>query len=293
MTGTNRARAARTARARPRRAAGGDADAMDRADASAALARAALGAIEAGAAVGLSRGAHCAALARMLGDARRDGALVGVRVVPMDAVAAKECAVSGVDVRGLDEVPAIAVTFAQPSECAEVRVNGARSFAAVFGRETTPVQPDVERVKETLRKSLKVVLLTELLVERIGGSVPVVVDAEDWEEHAEELDDLFLGDAEVWRRGSTFDANPRGGTAPYVSPDGSHTILDLRFEDPINGGRWECGLMLDGEPCSPYDLQYALENDVSGVRAHGIYTQADAVITVNPRNLEVVTLTRD
>jgi len=268
-------------------------DPVERSDVSLSLARAALGMIEANDVVGLSRGEHCAALARMLGDARRDGALAGVRAVPLDTVAAKECAVSGVDVRGLDEVPAITITFAQPSECAEVRVNGERSFAAVFGREPTPVQPDVERVKETLRKSLKVVLLKELLVEKIGGCVPVVVDAENWEEHAEELDDLFLGDAEVWRRGSTFDANPRGGNAPYVSPDGSHTILDLRFEDPINGGRWECGLMLDGEPCTPYDLQYALENDVSSVRAHGIYTQADAVITLNPQNLEVQTLTRD
>ena len=62
-----------------------------------------------------------------------------------------------------------------------------------------------------MRKSARVVLLKELFVDKIGGSIPIVVDAEDWEEHAEELDDLFLGDAEVWRRGATFDANPRGG----------------------------------------------------------------------------------
>ena len=143
------------------------------------------------------------------------------------------------------------------------------------------------------KKSVKVVLLKELFVDKIGGSIPIVVEAENWEEHAEELDDLFLGDAEVWRRGATFDANPRGGKNPYVSADGSHTLLDLRFEDPINSGRWECGLMLDGKPCGPYELQYALENDVEGVLAHGIYTQADVVITLNPDTLEAVTIERD
>jgi hypothetical protein len=34
------------------------------------------------------------------------------------------------------------------------------------------------------------------------GTVPVaIVSGSEWEEVAEELDDTFLGDAEVWRRG--------------------------------------------------------------------------------------------
>lgn len=258
------------------------------------LANRALEMIEDDDVIGLSRGEHCAELARRLGERRREGlAPRNVRVVPLEAIAAKECAVHGLEVRSIDEAPAIMKTFAQPSECALAEVNGKTSIAAIFGRETTPVQPDIARVKAALKKSLKVVLLKELVMDRIGGSIPLVVDAENWEEHAEELDDLFLGDAEVWRRGANFDSNPRGGSNPYVSADGSHTLLDLRFEDPINGGRWECGLMLDGEPCGPYELQYALENDVSGVSAHGIYTQADAVITINPESMEAVIISRD
>jgi ribose 5-phosphate isomerase A len=36
-----------------------------------------------------------------------------------------------------------------------------------------------------------------------------------------------------------------------------------------------------------------LENDVEGVLEHGIYTQADVVITLNPETLEAVTIERD
>jgi len=158
----------------------------------------------------------------------------------LEPLAAKEAAVNGLEMRMLDEVPAIDVTFVQPSECAVVVVDGKKSFASLMGRETTPVQPDLQRAKAALKKSAKVVLMKELFVDKLGGSVPVVIEAQNWEEYAEELDDLFLGDAEVWRRGATFDANPRGGKNPYVSADGEHTIVDLRFEDPINSGRWEC-----------------------------------------------------
>lgn len=35
-------------------------------------------------------------------------------------------------------------------------------------------------------------------VPRLCASLPVVIDGETWEEPAEALDDLFLGDAEIW-----------------------------------------------------------------------------------------------
>lgn len=34
---------------------------------------------------------------------------------------------------------------------------------------------------------------------RLGGSLPVVISAEDWETTAEEIDDLFIGDAGICR----------------------------------------------------------------------------------------------
>ena len=97
----------------------------------------------------------------------------------------------GLEMRTIDEVKAIDVTFAQPSECAVLTIGGKRTLASVFGRGRRR-RNSVERMKLTMRKSARVVLLKELFVDKIGGSIPIVVDAEDWEEHAEELDDLFL-----------------------------------------------------------------------------------------------------
>jgi ribose 5-phosphate isomerase A len=36
------------------------------------------------------------------------------------------------------------------------------------------------------------------VVPRLNASLPVFIDAASWEESAEELDDVFLGDAEIW-----------------------------------------------------------------------------------------------
>ena len=64
------------------------------------------------------------------------------------------------------------------------------------------MQPNLPLTREVLDKSRKVILLTDALQDAIGpigGSVPVaiVAGADAWEECAEELDDLLLGDAEV------------------------------------------------------------------------------------------------
>lgn len=34
--------------------------------------------------------------------------------------------------------------------------------------------------------------------ERLNAPLPVVIDSGDWENTAEALDDIFLGDAEIW-----------------------------------------------------------------------------------------------
>ena len=36
------------------------------------------------------------------------------------------------------------------------------------------------------------------MVLRLGGTLPVVVEDSVWEDTAEEIDDIVLGDAEVW-----------------------------------------------------------------------------------------------
>lgn len=108
----------------------------------------------------------------------------------------------------------------------------------------------------------------------LGGAVPLAMrfaDKAAFEEDAEELDDLFLGDAEVWRRGAELDANPRGGKNPYVSPDGRHTIVDLKFNDPLAKppSRWRDGFVLLGERASAAKIAAELAT-LDGVLAHGL-----------------------
>ncbi len=48
-------------------------------------------------------------------------------------------------------------------------------------------------------KTFEVVRASAQVVTRLGGALPVAIDAgPEWESTAEELDDLFLGDAELW-----------------------------------------------------------------------------------------------
>jgi hypothetical protein len=113
----------------------------------------------------------------------------------------------------------------------------------------------------------------------LGGKVPVAMryeDKETFEELAEELDDVFLGDAEVWRRGAELDANPRGGKNPYVSPDGKYTIIDLVFNDPLEKPpkRWRDGFVLFGKKASASKIAAELFS-VDGVAAHGLVLGAD------------------
>jgi hypothetical protein len=57
------------------------------------------------------------------------------------------------------------------------------------------------------------VLLLSQVVRRLGGALPVLVDGEDWEATAEELDDIFLGDA---------------GEAPEPTPPPPSPLYSLR-----------------------------------------------------------------
>nr|XP_027086003.1 probable ribose-5-phosphate isomerase 4, chloroplastic isoform X5 [Coffea arabica] len=66
----------------------------------------------------------------------------------------------------------------------------------------------------------------------LDGSIPVLIQSFNWMETAEEIDDLFLGDAEVWRRPSVGYAGPLGGDFPMVTKEG-HNVLDVIFTSPI------------------------------------------------------------
>ena len=232
--------------------------------------------------VGIGAGPMVSLVLAEIHDALADGRLNDVQAVPTGTLAAKEAAVAGVPVTNLDDVPAVSVCVLQADEVVTYRDEKSPGIAAVVGREQRPVQPDLILTRKVVRKSVKIVLLAEELGDPapLGGGVPIAVvgGQMEWEECAEELDDMFLGDAEVWRRGSELEANPRGGKQPYVSADGSHTIVDLRFNDPLNdGARWDDGFLLAGDVATPYQIAAEVE-DIDGVLAHGIVTQADSVM---------------
>ena len=242
-----------------------------------------------------------------------DGRLRDVVAVPADALAAKEAAVAGVTVSpflknddGKLRPSSFDVLAMQPDELV---VNCDGTIDAVFGRPQRPVQPDLLTTSAMVAEAKKVALLVthsdgnvirdfNHLVEPtvtdgkketndrlnslflpLGGKVPVAMRYEDkdlFEELAEELDDVFLGDAEVWRRGAELDANPRGGKNPYVSPDGNYTIIDLVFNDPLEKPpkRWRDGFVLFGKKASASKIAAELLS-VDGVAAHGLVLGAD------------------
>ncbi len=49
------------------------------------------------------------------------------------------------------------------------------------------------------------------MVSRLGGDLPVVVEEEGWEDTGEELDDVFIGDADIWRWVWWVGGGMRGG----------------------------------------------------------------------------------
>ena len=232
--------------------------------------------------VGIGAGPMVSLVLGEIHDRLADSRLDDVQAVPTGTLTAKEAAVAGVPVTTLENVPAVDVCVLQADEAVTYRSEKSPGIAAVVGREQRPVQPDLILTRKVIEKSVKVVLLAPALGDPIplGGSVPVAIvgGQSEWEECAEELDDIFLGDADVWRRGAEVEANPRGGKSPYLSADGAHTIVDLRFNDPLNdGGRWDDGFQLFGSAATPYQIAAEVET-VDGVLAHGIVTQADSVM---------------
>lgn len=306
--------ARRTSRAAvvPKAASGSD-DASTEAAAKAVAAAFVDAQVTSGMRVGVTSGAVVSCVLAEIHARVVAGGLRDVVAVPADALAAKEAAVAGVTVSpflqnddGKLRPSAVDVLAMQPDELV---VNCDGTVDAVFGRSQRPVQPDLVTARAMVAEAKVVALLathsdgkvisdhTHLFEPKetndensketndgrpfapLGGKVPVAMryhDKETFEEDAEELDDVFLGDAEVWRRGAELDANPRGGKNPYVSPDGKYTIIDLVFNDPLEKppARWRDGFVLFGKKASASKIAAELSS-VDGVAAHGLVLGAD------------------
>lgn len=161
--------------------------------------------VRSGQSVALGSGPLVSLAVEYMGRLLADGRLQNVLAVPTSALAAQEAAFHGVPC-------ALSLPAAGPDVLIEQPdvVDNDDVLSYVCGRATTPAQPDLRRAQELRESAARVVLLVQSSAVGDGlgldGAVPVLLPAAEWEEVAEELDDLFLGDATVWRR-------PMSGTA--------------------------------------------------------------------------------
>lgn len=128
--------------------------------------------------------------------------LQGVSCIASSDASASEAAFHGVPQAKLEEAGCVDFLLDVASE---LDVGPAGGLAYVVGRGASGEQvalPCLQRLRALLGASSTVCVVAEreaACSARLGGSLPVLVEGAEWEETAEELDDLFLGDAEVWR----------------------------------------------------------------------------------------------
>ena len=124
-------------------------------------------------------------------------------------------------------------------------------------------QPDLLGARLVANAAERCVLLAEAAVagpRGLGDVIPVLMGAEDWEEVAEERDDQFLGDAQLWRRPTAGAADPLGGDDPFVSAEG-HAIVDVV---------WEEGFCEDGVEVDAATMELLLD-ETPGLVTHGLF----------------------
>lgn len=223
--------------------------------------------------VGVGTGPAINALLQEIAARQDAGKLRGLKCVPASDVAASEAAFHGVPLTTLQEGQRLDFFFEAADELA---ADAESCLAFIIGRQHVP-QPQLHRARELAAAATTNVVLAPaaVVVPRLGGSLCVAVEEEDWEESGEELDDIFLGDAELWRRSNEEGAGPRGGDNPYVSAEG-HALIDIRFYE---------GLKLFGEDADYGAIAREIEG-VPGVVAHGLMANVAAAAIVAGREGE-------
>lgn len=227
--------------------------------------------VSAGAVIGLGVGPTVDAVISQL--KLRDA---DIKCVPSSTVTAAELLYHGIQVSTAD--PTIFITDV---DCIDTK-DAARPFVIGCALPDQLSQPQIVKAAQLVASSSKIIAVvsSNVISGRLHGDLPVIIDADDWEETAEELDDLFLGDAEVWRRSSDVGglSSPRGGQNPYISCEG-HTIIDIRF--------YEQGFSLDGDSNVQYGQIAEKIDELPGVVTHGLVARgADAVVVLH-KNGEV------
>ncbi|GKV11244.1 hypothetical protein SLEP1_g22512 [Rubroshorea leprosula] len=108
------------------------------------------------------------------------------------------------------------------------------TLIAVIGRQRLQGEESIIQEKSILNAADQLVFMVSENQYKgvLDGSIPVLIQSLNWMKTAEDIEDFYLGDAEVWRRPSIGQAGPLGGDFPVVTREG-HNILDVIFTSPI------------------------------------------------------------
>ncbi|KAK4361389.1 hypothetical protein RND71_020341 [Anisodus tanguticus] len=164
-----------------------------------------------GVVIGLGSG-HAFALAiQYLGQQLQAGALKDVTGIPTCVGSASEAAKAGIPLEQYDDSYKIAV-----------KTNVAIWFSLI------PIDLAFDEADIMEEDTLAAIVGRR----KLQADDSIITEKVNWLETAEEIDGLFLGDAEVWRRPAVGYTGPLGGDFPLVTKEG-HNILDVIFTSPM------------------------------------------------------------
>ncbi|XP_044479410.1 probable ribose-5-phosphate isomerase 4, chloroplastic isoform X2 [Mangifera indica] len=224
--------------------------------------------IKSGMVVGLGSGQASGLAIQYLGRQLRAGALKDVVGIPTSITSATEAATAGIPLDQYQDSSQIDFAF----DDADIIEEG--TLVAVIGRQGSRGDESILEEKSILNAADKLVFIVPENQFKGGleGSIPVLVQPLNWMDTAEEIDDMFLGDAEVWRRPSIGHAGPLGGDFPLITKEG-HNVLDVIFTSPIQ---------------SLAEVAESLDK-VDGVVDHGIISKSQCTVVIaSERGLSIV-----
>ncbi|KAI7999741.1 hypothetical protein LOK49_LG09G02540 [Camellia lanceoleosa] len=208
--------------------------------------------IKSGMVVGLGSGlASCMAI-QYLGRQLRVGAIKDIVGISTSVGSASEAAKAGIPLDHYQDTSQIDFAFNDADIIEE------RTLISVIGRQRLQGEESIIQEKNILNAAEKLVFIVTEKQYKSGleGSIPVLIKSFNWMETAEEIEDLFLGDAEVWRRPSIGHAGPTGGDFPLITREG-HNVLDVIFTSPI---------------LNLFEVANTLDN-IDGVVDHGVISK--------------------
>ncbi|AES64867.2 putative ribose-5-phosphate isomerase [Medicago truncatula] len=224
--------------------------------------------VKSGMVVGLGSG-HASGMAiQHLGRQLRNGNLKDVVGIPTSVASASEAAKAGIPLDTYQDSSQIDIAFDDADGVEE------GTFVAIIGRRKLQSEESIIQEKSILNNANKLVFIIEENQYKGGleGSIPVLIQSLNWLAAAEEIDDMFLGDAEVWRRPAIGQAGPLGGDFPLVTGEG-HNVLDVIFTSPIP---------------SLAEVAKILDN-VDGVVDHGVISKTPCTVVIaSPNGLNVL-----